>query len=99
LLEEARVIGLDYAAQGMRLGLELRQAAEAFLSHRSLLLETVRSLTPADSSKDRVFGLLRDLTTLTDTVLLALVEEYQRMQETPKAPSDATGAKSWSKDV
>lgn len=78
LLEEARVIGSDYASENQKLGYTLREAVEFFLSHRNRFVETVQSVLPADVSRDETLALLRDMATLSDAVLLALISGHQK---------------------
>ncbi len=78
LLEEARVIGRDYAAQNQTLGYTLTEALEFFLSHRNRFVEIVQNLLPADVSRDETLRLLRDMAVLSDAVMLALIAGYQK---------------------
>jgi DNA-binding transcriptional MerR regulator len=78
LLEEARVIGSDYAAENQKLGHTLTEAVEFFLSHRNRFVEVVQNLLPADVSRDETLGLLRDMASLSDAVMLALIAGYQK---------------------
>jgi DNA-binding transcriptional MerR regulator len=83
LLEEARVIGSDYAAENQKLGYTLSEAVEFFLSHRNRFVETVQSVLPADVSRDETLGLLRDMAALSDAVMLALIAGYQKTGVVP----------------
>jgi len=83
LLEEARFIGSNYAAENQKLGYTLSESVEFFLSHRSRFVETVQSLLPADVSRDETLGLLRDMNALSDAVLLALIAGYQKTGAVP----------------
>jgi hypothetical protein len=78
LLEEARVIGRDYATENQKLGYTLTEAVEFFLSHRNRFVEIVQSLLPADVSRDETLRLLRDMAVLSDAVMLALIAGYQK---------------------
>ena len=90
LREEARFIGAEYAAETLSLSLSLPRAVESFLYHRTALIDTVRSLAPAEASREEVLDLWRDVAELTDTVQLALVEVYERSHA---GMSDRVGAK------
>ncbi|MBI4235853.1 MAG: helix-turn-helix domain-containing protein [Chloroflexi bacterium] len=89
LREEARFVGADYAAEALRLGLPLSQALGSFLFHRTALIDAVRPLAPAESSREDVLELWRSVAELTDTVQLALVEVYEHGHPTPWAKAGA----------
>jgi hypothetical protein len=77
VLEEARFIGHEYGLETLSIGLSLPQAIESFLYHRTALIDTVRTLTPAEASRDETLDLSRSISELTDSVLLALVQAYE----------------------
>ena len=77
VLEEARFIGREYGLETERIGLSLPQSIESFLYHRTALIDTVRTLTPPESSRDETLDLSRDISELTDSVLLALVQAFE----------------------
>lgn len=79
LLEEARVIGRDYATENQKLGYTLTEAVEFFLSHRNRFVEIVQNLLPPDVSRDETLRLLRDMAVLSDAVMLALIAGYQKI--------------------
>jgi excisionase family DNA binding protein len=76
-LEEARFIGREYGMETERAGMSASQAIESFLFHRSALVEAVRTLAPADASRDETLDLYRDIAELTDGMLMALVQSYE----------------------
>jgi len=90
LLEEARFIGSDYAAENLKLGYTLSEAVEFFLSHRNRFVETVQSLLSPDVSRDETLGLLRDMAALSDAVLLALIAGYQKTGVVPSPHRDTS---------
>jgi DNA-binding transcriptional MerR regulator len=83
LLEEARVIGRDYAAENQKLGYTLTEAVEFFLSHRNRFVEIVQNLLSPDVSRDETLRLLRDMAVLSDAVMLALIAGYQKIGVVP----------------
>ena len=80
LQEEARFVGNEYGVETHNLGLTLSQALESFLFHRTVLIDTVRGLVPADHGREEMLDLWRDVAHLMDTVMLALVQSYERVQ-------------------
>jgi len=90
LLQEARFIGSNYAAENQKLGNTLSEAVELFLSHRSSFVETVQSTLPADMSRDETRGLVWSIYALSDAALLALIAGYHK---TGTVPSPRGGAK------
>jgi len=78
LLEEARFIGRDYAIENQKLGHTLTEAVEFFLSHRNTFVETVQGLLPVNVPRDEILTMVRDMAALSDTVLLALITQYQK---------------------
>ena len=90
LLEEARFIGSDYAAENQKLGHSLARAVEFFLSHRNRFVEIVQSLLPADVSRDETLRLLRDMAVLSDAVMLALIAGYQKTGVVPSTDRTAS---------
>lgn len=77
ILEDARFIGHEYGLENARIGMSLGQAVESFLFHRTALIDTVRTLTPADASRDETLEFSRDASELTDAVLMALIQAYE----------------------
>lgn len=90
LREEARFIGQEYGVETHRLGLSLTEALASFLSHRSALIDAVRSLAPEGASRDETLDLWRDVAELTDAVLLALTGAYDQEQEGSRLTGQGT---------
>ena len=86
--EEARFIGHEYGAETERAGMSASQAIESFLFHRSALVDTVRTLAPADASRDATLDLWRDIAELTDAILMALVQSYEDSAPQPGEPGN-----------
>lgn len=77
MLEEARALGQAFAEEGLRHRLPLSRALEAFSFHRTLLLGVLERLTPSTLSTEEALGLVRSVTELTESALLALVARYE----------------------
>ncbi len=88
-IEEAQFIGREYGNETERAGMSASQAIESFLFHRTALVDTVRTLAPADASRDETLDLWRDIAELTDTMLMALVQSYEGAPN-PTESSDST---------
>ncbi len=94
LREEARVIGAEYGAESIRLGMPLTHALTSFFQQRSFLAEAVQHVIPAGASTEEVLGLVHSITDLVDLVAIGLVRHYEEFldpgQEKPGAgPSRA----------
>ncbi len=87
-IEEAQFIGREYGNETERSGMSASQAIESFLFHRAALVETVRTLAPADASRDETLDLWRDIAELTDTMLMALVQSYEGAPNASQSPHD-----------
>lgn len=76
---EAEQIGTEYGAHLMSLGLRMSEAIEAFVMHRAPLLDAASRLIKGKAalSKDVRDSLLQ-ISTLTDRVLLSLIEAYEK---------------------
>ena len=96
LLEDARSIGDEYAAEFTRAGIDLTTAVQAFVFHRSTCITTVRgivgpSVRPA--AGDEVTDLWQGIVELTDAVLLSIVRSYATAAaaETPELVEAGVG--------
>jgi hypothetical protein len=83
-VEEIRAMGAEYARLSIEHGISLPDSVRAFLFFRDLLTESMIQMaellslrTPRDWSSR-----LRDVNTITDELLLALIEEYQSPSRT-----------------
>ncbi len=81
-IEEAQFIGREYGNETEQAGMSASQAIESFLFHRTALVDTVRTLAPVDASRDETLDLWRDIAELTDTMLIALAQSYERTAST-----------------
>ncbi len=82
--EDVRAMGAEYARLSIEEGISLPDSVRAFLFFRDLLTESVIQMaellslrTPHDWSSR-----LREVNTITDELLLALIEEYQEHSHT-----------------
>lgn len=77
--ENARILGEDYAHMGLRAGMSLREAIEAFQFFREFLMESIFNLYEnAGISSAHAWGeMRRRASRFTNLVLLAMVEAYQ----------------------
>lgn len=80
---EAQALGFEYATIARRCGLSSVDAISAFLFFRNVLVESMVSVyeSAAIQSPYAWSDMLRKITTFTDQVLLALLENYQIFQD------------------
>jgi hypothetical protein len=79
LLEEARSIGYEHADNALSLGIPLVTAMQIVLFFRDTLIEVARQLPEmANVRSEANVHLLRRMTTLLNTVELAVAETYDR---------------------
>ena len=77
-MQLAKEAGQEFGAYLAEIGLSLTDAIEAFLLHRSPLVNAVTALVKKrESMNERAAEALPLITQITDAVLLALVEAYQ----------------------
>jgi len=84
VVEQVRAMGAEYARLSIDHGISLSDSVRAFLFFRDLLTESMIQMaevlslrTPNDWGSR-----LRDVNTITDELLLALIEEYQSPSQT-----------------
>ncbi len=79
---EAHSIGYEYASRAHRFGLNMVDAARAFLFFRNTLLESVTQVyQEANVPSGRAWAdILRKVNAFTDLILLHLLETYQAMK-------------------
>lgn len=76
---EAEQIGAEYGAHLMSLGLPMSDAIEAFVLHRAPLLDAASRLIRGKASLSKgVQESLLQISTLTDRLLLSLIEAYKK---------------------
>jgi excisionase family DNA binding protein len=77
--KEARVIGVDYGSIGRRYGLTVLEATQAFLFFRNVLMDAALHVyeKAAIQSPRAWTEMYRKMNAFTDTILLALIENYQ----------------------
>lgn len=76
---EARALGYEYAARGRRYGLNIADAAHAFLFFRNVLLDSMLAVYEAASvSSPHAWGrMFRKINAFTDQILMTLMETYE----------------------
>jgi excisionase family DNA binding protein len=81
--KQARATGIEYASIGRRCGLSRLEATQALLFFRGMLTESLISVyeSAAIQSPHAWGDMLRKINTFADQVLLALLEEYQRIEK------------------
>lgn len=83
LLESARVIGREHAADGLRMNLPLVEALKIVLFFRDTLLNVTLQLPEVAHAKTEVNApLLRRISTLLATVELSVAETYDQAHQT-----------------
>ncbi len=84
-LEQARKIGSEFGTDLARLGLSLSDALEAFLLHRSPLLNAVTEFMKNKDLNTRTVKVIPEINHLLDETLLALVAAHQQNTPTREA--------------
>ena len=79
--KQARATGIEYASIGRRCGLSRLEATQALLFFRGMLTDSLISVyeSAAIQSPQAWGEMLRKINSFADQVLLALLEEYQRI--------------------
>ena len=93
VLTKARAVGAAYVGESQAQGLSLAEAVEAFLFFRSALLEALRpALARHSGSAYELSRSWRQLTRVTDEVLLHMTHGFQQNPAAPAATPAAPGS-------
>ncbi len=86
---EARVIGVDYAANGRRFGLTMLEAVQAFLFFRDVLQEAAyHAYESAAIQSPYAWGdMFRNMNAYTDRILVTILETYQAYERGAGKPN------------
>lgn len=81
---EAQSLGYEYASRGRRCGLNLSDAAHAFLFFRNVLIESMLSVYEAAAvrSPQAWSDMYRKVNAFTDEIMITLMETYEAFERT-----------------